>query len=79
MLRSAGLRVTSPRVPVLGALHEMRTGDNHHSVRRNCRLVGGVDYAMTVACLTPFEGQGFVVDEAEVVYWGYCSACETPV
>jgi Fur family transcriptional regulator, stress-responsive regulator len=68
MLRSAGLRVTSPRVPALGALYEMRTGDSHHLVCRNCRVVGDIDYAMSaVPCLTPFEVQGFVVDEAEVV------------
>ena len=26
-------------------------------------------------CLTANHDHGFVIDEAEVVYWGYCAAC----
>ena len=26
-------------------------------------------------CLTPDESHGFVVDEAEVTYWGVCPQC----
>ena len=28
-------------------------------------------------CLDPSESHGFVVDEAEVTYWGLCPACST--
>jgi hypothetical protein len=28
-----------------------------------------------VACLTPLDDKGFIVDEAEVIYWGQCPAC----
>jgi Fe2+ or Zn2+ uptake regulation protein len=26
-------------------------------------------------CLTPADGSGYEVDEAEVVYWGRCPEC----
>ncbi len=130
MLRAAGLRVTGPRMAVLGALrehphasadtvalharralgsvstqavydvlgactaagllrriepagsaarYETRTGDNHHHVVcRCCGTVADVSRALApAACLTPSEEHGFVVDEAEVVFWGYCSTCHT--
>ncbi len=129
LLREAGLRVTGPRVAVLGALgehphatvgdlamhvrralgsvstqavydvlaaltnaglvrsiepagsparYETRTDDNHHHlVCRSCGLVVDVDCAVAAApCLTPPEASGFQVDEAEVVFWGYCSPCQ---
>jgi len=128
-LRTAGMRVTSPRVAVLDAVHrhphatvdalsrdaretlgsvskqavydvldaltdaglvrriepagsvaryETRTGDNHHHmVCRSCGTVADVDCAAGAApCLTPPEPLGFVIDEAEVVYWGHCSTCQ---
>ena len=129
MLKSAGLRVTAPRVSVLGtlgahphatadvlvghvraelgsvstqavydilhaftaaglarriepsgspALFEVRVGDNHHHlICRSCSLIVDVDCAVgDAACLTPSQQPpGFVVDEAEVVYWGYCPSC----
>jgi Fur family ferric uptake transcriptional regulator len=35
-----------------------------------------VDCAVGAApCLDPSESQGFVVDEAEVVFWGTCPDC----
>jgi Fur family ferric uptake transcriptional regulator len=128
MLRGASLRVTRPRVAVLGAVHahphadtqslvgvvrgelgdvsqqavydvlnaltdaglvrriqplgsvaryESRVGDNHHhAVCRSCGVVADVDCAVgTVPCLTPSDHRGFVIDEAEVIYWGLCSEC----
>lgn len=129
MLRSAGLRVTAPRVSVLStlaghphatadilvgrvraelgsvstqavydilraftaagltrriepsgppALFEVRVGDNHHHlICRSCGSINDVDCAVGDApCLTPSQQPaGFVVDEAEVVYWGYCPSC----
>jgi len=29
-------------------------------------------------CLTASDDAGFEIDEAEVVYWGRCSACDVP-
>ncbi len=128
LLRDAGLRVTSPRVAVLTAVHvhphsdtetvirlvretlgtvstqavydvlraltdarlvrriepagllpryESRVGDNHHHlVCRSCGAITDVDCAVGEApCLTPADDAGFTLDEAEVVYWGLCSAC----
>lgn len=130
LLRASGLRVTSPRVAVLGALQahphataetvaqharrslgsvstqavydvlrvctdaglvrriepagsaarfETRAGDNHHHlVCRNCGVTSDVDCAVGAApCLTPSDSRGFVVDEAEVVFWGYCQTCRS--
>lgn len=131
LLRSAGLRVTSPRVAVLEvlaevrhvgtdtvvravrdrlgsvstqaiydvlavlvraglarriepaglpALYERRAGDNHHHiVCRSCGAVEDVDCAVGAApCLEPSAAAGFVLDEAEVTWWGFCAACQNP-
>lgn len=128
-LRSAGLRVTGPRLAVLAAVqgeqqhldaqaiaeaarkrlgtlstqaaydnlntlveaglvrriqpaghparYEGRVGDNHHHVI--CRLCGAtadVDCAVGyVPCLEPSQDHGFIIDEAEVIYWGTCPRC----
>ena len=134
-LRTAGLRVTAPRVAVLGVLdaagdhprvdqviervraagvsvstqatydvcealhraglarriapaggpvrYESRVGDNHHHlVCRGCGSVVDVDCATeTAPCLDPADlgvsAPGFVVDEAEVTFWGTCDTCTT--
>lgn len=62
------------------ARYESRVGDNHHHVVcRACGTIGDVDCAVgEVACLTPADDQGFVVDEAEVIYWGFCPDCSAP-
>ena len=62
------------------ALYEARVGDNHHhAVCRSCGVVGDVDCAVGhTPCLTASDSAGFVIDEAEVVYWGRCSACAAP-
>ena len=59
------------------ALFELRVGDNHHHlVCRSCGAVADVDCAVGAApCLSPSDAAGFVVDEAEVVFWGLCSTC----
>ena len=130
MLRDASLRVTRPRVAVLGAVHELphsdtesvlravrrelpdvshqavydslraltaaglvrriepagsvaryesRVGDNHHHVVcRVCGVIADVDCAVGEApCLTAANDHGFVIDEAEVTYWGLCPDCST--
>jgi Fur family transcriptional regulator, stress-responsive regulator len=59
------------------ARYEARVGDNHHhQVCRSCGAISDVDCATgEPPCLTPSDGGGFVVDEAEVIYWGRCHAC----
>ncbi|MEE4024564.1 Fur family transcriptional regulator [Gordonia sp. PKS22-38] len=59
------------------ARYESRVGDNHHHVIcRSCGAIGDVDCAVGAApCLTPSEHHGFVLDEAEVIYWGFCADC----
>jgi Fe2+ or Zn2+ uptake regulation protein len=60
------------------ARYESRVGDNHHHVVcRSCGVIADVDCAVgDVPCLTASNDQGFVIDEAEVVYWGMCPACQ---
>jgi Fur family ferric uptake transcriptional regulator len=59
---------------------ETATGDNHHHlVCRSCGSVVDVPCAVsTVPCAVPPDTGGFVVDEAEVTYWGTCAACAAP-
>jgi Fur family ferric uptake transcriptional regulator len=62
------------------ARYEGRTGDNHHHlICRTCGRTVDVDCAVGAApCLTPADGAGFEIDEAEVVYWGRCPECVAP-
>ena len=59
------------------ARYETRVADNHHHlVCRSCGVVEDVDCAVgEIPCLTPSQAHGFVLDEAEVTYWGLCPAC----
>jgi Fur family transcriptional regulator, stress-responsive regulator len=59
------------------ALYERRVGDNHHHVVcRGCGAVGDVDCSVGEApCLEPSNTHGFVIDEAEVTFWGLCPTC----
>ncbi len=59
------------------ARYETRTGDNHHHVVcRSCGSIADVDCAVGhVPCLTAADSHGFVIDEAEVIYWGLCPEC----
>jgi Fur family ferric uptake transcriptional regulator len=129
-LRSAGLRVTAPRLAVLlavvgegahrdvesivkaarerlGALstqavydnlhvledaglvrriqpsghparYEARVGDNHHHiVCRQCGFTADVDCVVGARpCLEPSANHGFIVQEAEVIFWGLCPNCQ---
>jgi len=60
------------------ARYEDRINDNHHHVIcRSCGTVADVDCAVgRRPCLTASETHGFTIDEAEVVYWGYCPDCQ---
>jgi Fur family ferric uptake transcriptional regulator len=57
----------------------LRVRDNHHHVVcRSCGVMADVDCAVgTTPCLTASDDHGFVIDEAEVVYWGLCPDCST--
>ena len=61
------------------ARYEARVGDNHHHVVcRSCGDIADVDCAVgDTPCLTASDDHGYVIDEAEVVYWGLCPACST--
>jgi Fur family transcriptional regulator, stress-responsive regulator len=61
------------------ARYESRVRDNHHHVVcRSCGAIADVDCAVGHApCLTASDDHGFVVEEAEVVYWGICPDCVT--
>jgi Fur family transcriptional regulator, stress-responsive regulator len=129
LLRSAGLRVTAPRLAVLGAVREgdhlavediaaavrerigtistqaaydvlaalvtvglvrrieparsparfeTRVDDNHHHIIcRSCGVVVDVDCTFGQApCLEPSDPRGFLIDEAEVIFWGVCPSCQ---
>jgi Fe2+ or Zn2+ uptake regulation protein len=75
-LTSAGLvRRIQPTGSV--ARYESRVGDNHHHVVcRACGVIADVDCAVGEApCLTASDDNGFSIDEAEVIYWGFCPDC----
>jgi len=61
------------------ARYEARVGDNHHHVVcRSCGAIEDVDCATgTTPCLEATDDRGFVIDEAEVTYWGTCPDCST--
>ncbi|HEX3803644.1 MAG TPA: Fur family transcriptional regulator [Solirubrobacteraceae bacterium] len=75
-LTSAGLvRRIQPSGSV--ARYEARVADNHHHiVCRSCGAVADVDCSVgDTPCLTPAEHHGYTIDEAEVIYWGFCPNC----
>jgi Fur family transcriptional regulator, stress-responsive regulator len=59
------------------ARYEVRVGDNHHHVVcRSCGRMEDIDCAVGAApCLEPAEAAGFVLEEAEVTWWGVCATC----
>jgi Fur family ferric uptake transcriptional regulator len=66
-LREAGLRVTSARLAI---------DDHQHLVCRRCATVADVDCATGhTPCLEPLASAGFVIDRAEVTFWGLCPSC----
>lgn len=60
------------------ARFETRVADNHHHIIcRHCGVAVDVDCAALVApCLQPPDSHGFLIDEAEVVFWGTCATCQ---
>jgi Fur family ferric uptake transcriptional regulator len=64
-LREAGLLGTSAT-----------GGDHQHLVCRRCGTVADVDCAAGhTPCLEPVASGGFVIDRAEVTFWGLCPQC----
>lgn len=67
------------RIQPLGSVarYESRVGDNHHHVVcRSCGSIADVDCAVGDApCLSASDDNGYVIDEAEVIYWGLCPSC----
>jgi len=68
-------RIQPARSP---ARYEDRVDDNHHHlVCRSCGTTVDVECAVgSRPCLDASEEHGFIVDEAEVIYWGICPACQ---
>jgi Fur family transcriptional regulator, stress-responsive regulator len=60
------------------ALYESRVDDNHHHlICRTCYATFDVDCTVGAApCLQPSTDHGFLVDEAEVIFWGICPTCQ---
>jgi len=78
VLTSAGLvRRIEPAHSV--ARYEARVADNHHHVVcRSCGVIADVDCAVgDTPCLIASHDHGFLIDEAEVIYWGRCLDCAT--
>lgn len=70
----------------LVARYESRAGDNHHHVVcRSCGVIADIDCAVGDAPASLHQTtsdddnvlDGFVLDEAEVIYWGLCPDCST--
>ena len=68
-------RIQPARSP---ARYEDRVDDNHHHlVCRHCGRMVDVDCAAGYRpCLEVDDDFGFTIDEAEVIYWGYCPTCQ---
>jgi Fur family transcriptional regulator, stress-responsive regulator len=67
-------RIQPARSP---ARYEDRVSDNHHHlVCRSCGITHDVDCAVGERpCLQASTDHGFLIDEAEVIYWGTCPSC----
>lgn len=61
------------------ARYEDRIDDNHHHlVCRGCGLTLDVDCVVgQKPCLQASNDHGFRIEEAEIVYWGYCPDCRS--
>ena len=79
-LLEAGLvrRIEPANAP---ALYEARVGDNHHHlVCTHCGRIEDVDCVVGHRpCLEPSATQGFLISEAEVIFWGLCPTCQEKI
>ncbi len=57
---------------------ELQTGNNHHHlVCRSCGLITDVECVTgTKPCLNVDNQTGYLIDEAEVTFWGICPECQ---
>lgn len=69
-------RIQPARSP---ARYEDRVDDNHHhAVCRRCAATVDIDCAVGGRpCLDAGDDHGFLIDEAEVLFWGLCPECRT--
>ena len=61
------------------ARFETRVADNHHHVVcRSCGAAHDIDcFVGDAPCVVPADAGGFLVDEAEVTFWGICPDCQS--
>ena len=58
------------------AIYEVNPGWHHHFVCRRCGLVVDVPCVReTRPCLEPDPALGLVVDEAQIIFRGFCPQC----
>ena len=59
------------------SLYETRVNDNHHHVVcKHCDAVMDTDCFDKAPCLVPMNDHGFIIEEAEVTFWGICPTCQ---
>lgn len=57
--------------------YETRINDNHHHiVCKSCGHIADTDCHSFAPCLSPMNNNGFVIEEAEVIFWGTCPSCQ---
>ncbi|MDO5671425.1 MAG: Fur family transcriptional regulator [Actinomycetaceae bacterium] len=63
------------------AIYELDTGDNHHHVVcRQCSSFEDVPCQVeTVPCMHPTIDHGYLIERAEVLYWGLCPQCQNEI
>ena len=60
------------------ARYEHQIDNHHHLVCRTCGAMVDTACAKGAApCLDAADHHGYVVDEAEVIYWGTCPRCQS--
>ncbi|SHN76126.1 Fur family transcriptional regulator [Cryptosporangium aurantiacum] len=59
------------------ARFERESGDRHHHlVCRSCGRVADVGgLTGDAACVAPADAAGYLVEETEIVFWGWCPHC----
>ena len=59
------------------ARYEHRVDNHHHLACRQCEILIDIDCSIGAApCLVAEHDHGYIIDEAEVTYWGICPTCQ---
>jgi len=59
------------------ARYEDRLDNHHHLICRECGALEDIDCATgKTPCLTAQDDHGYLIDQAEVTYWGICPKCQ---